>query len=235
MRSLRTAAISTAASTSRSTTSTGEQRSSSDCGRPSTTNSRESTGLTNSPSRGYNPSAWGRSSAGRAPEWHSGGQGFDPPRLHRKPAPRGGFRISRRATNASTESNRRCWSGDSDRASLERTCRPAIVASPYRISALRRPAEVASLARRSGASRDRSRSSRECGGNSFNSLDRKTDGGSAEADCRTDVIQWKHDRDAAGPLLLLTVVHARRDRCRRCLAAGGAMIESCGRRLDSIA
>jgi PD-(D/E)XK nuclease superfamily protein len=25
---------------------------------------------------------WGRSSAGRAPEWHSGGQGFEPPRLH---------------------------------------------------------------------------------------------------------------------------------------------------------
>ena len=26
--------------------------------------------------------AWGRSSAGRALEWHSRGQGFDPPRLH---------------------------------------------------------------------------------------------------------------------------------------------------------
>ena len=25
---------------------------------------------------------WGRSSVGRAPEWHSGGQGFEPPRLH---------------------------------------------------------------------------------------------------------------------------------------------------------
>ena len=25
---------------------------------------------------------WGRSSVGRAPEWHSGGQGFDSPRLH---------------------------------------------------------------------------------------------------------------------------------------------------------
>jgi hypothetical protein len=24
----------------------------------------------------------GRSSVGRAPEWHSGGQGFEPPRLH---------------------------------------------------------------------------------------------------------------------------------------------------------
>ena len=28
------------------------------------------------------PSAWGRSSVGRAREWHSRGQGFDPPRLH---------------------------------------------------------------------------------------------------------------------------------------------------------
>ena len=27
-------------------------------------------------------SGWGRSSVGRAPEWHSGGQGFEPPRLH---------------------------------------------------------------------------------------------------------------------------------------------------------
>src|SRR5688572_4558324 len=26
--------------------------------------------------------SWGHSSAGRAPEWHSGGQGFDPPWLH---------------------------------------------------------------------------------------------------------------------------------------------------------
>ncbi len=25
---------------------------------------------------------WGRSSVGRAPQWHCGGQGFDPPRLH---------------------------------------------------------------------------------------------------------------------------------------------------------
>ena len=33
--------------------------------------------------RGHSFSAsWGRSSVGRAPEWHSGGQGFDPPRLH---------------------------------------------------------------------------------------------------------------------------------------------------------
>lgn len=27
---------------------------------------------------------WGRSSAGRAPEWHSGGHEFDPRRLHKK-------------------------------------------------------------------------------------------------------------------------------------------------------
>ena len=26
----------------------------------------------------------GRSSAGRAPAWHAGGQGFDPPRLHHR-------------------------------------------------------------------------------------------------------------------------------------------------------
>jgi len=32
--------------------------------------------------RGYTGAAWGRSSAGRAPEWHSGGHGFDPRRLH---------------------------------------------------------------------------------------------------------------------------------------------------------
>ncbi len=33
---------------------------------------------------GYTPclTGWGRSSVGRAPEWHSGGQGFDSPRLH---------------------------------------------------------------------------------------------------------------------------------------------------------
>ena len=30
----------------------------------------------------YVLSGWGRSSVGRAPEWHSGGQGFEPPRLH---------------------------------------------------------------------------------------------------------------------------------------------------------
>ena len=44
----------------------------------------------NSPSRyilaclaGKKPAqAWGLSSAGRAPEWHSGGQRFDPARLH---------------------------------------------------------------------------------------------------------------------------------------------------------
>jgi hypothetical protein len=28
------------------------------------------------------PAPWGCSSAGRAPEWHSGGQGFDSPQLH---------------------------------------------------------------------------------------------------------------------------------------------------------
>jgi hypothetical protein len=28
------------------------------------------------------PTEWGRSSVGRAREWHSRGQGFDPPRLH---------------------------------------------------------------------------------------------------------------------------------------------------------
>ena len=30
----------------------------------------------------YVLSGWGRSSVGRAPEWHSGGQWFEPPRLH---------------------------------------------------------------------------------------------------------------------------------------------------------
>src|SRR5262249_32784383 len=30
----------------------------------------------------WHRSTWGRSSVGRAPEWHSGGQGFEPPRLH---------------------------------------------------------------------------------------------------------------------------------------------------------
>jgi hypothetical protein len=30
-----------------------------------------------------NSQIWGCSSAGRAPEWHSGGQGFDPPQLHK--------------------------------------------------------------------------------------------------------------------------------------------------------
>src|SRR5690242_3515374 len=29
---------------------------------------------------------WGHSSVGRAPEWHSGGQGFDSPWLHHRPA-----------------------------------------------------------------------------------------------------------------------------------------------------
>jgi hypothetical protein len=32
--------------------------------------------------RAPNPSDWGRSSVGRAPEWHSGGRRFDPVRLH---------------------------------------------------------------------------------------------------------------------------------------------------------
>ncbi len=32
--------------------------------------------------RRYTGHPWGRSSAGRAPPWHGGGQGFDPPRLH---------------------------------------------------------------------------------------------------------------------------------------------------------
>src|SRR5256885_7376086 len=30
----------------------------------------------------FRSQVWGRSSVGRAPEWHSGGQGFEPPRLH---------------------------------------------------------------------------------------------------------------------------------------------------------
>src|SRR5882762_3979222 len=30
----------------------------------------------------FSGSGRGRSSVGRAPEWHSGGQGFEPPRLH---------------------------------------------------------------------------------------------------------------------------------------------------------
>ncbi len=33
----------------------------------------------------FSRSGWGRSSVGRAPEWHSGGQGFEPPRLHHLP------------------------------------------------------------------------------------------------------------------------------------------------------
>jgi hypothetical protein len=38
----------------------------------------------------------GRSSAGRAPEWHSGGQGFDPPRLHQiDPYVAGRLRVAR--------------------------------------------------------------------------------------------------------------------------------------------
>src|SRR5437868_7494809 len=31
---------------------------------------------------------WGRSSAGRASQWHCEGQGFDPPRLHHRPPAR---------------------------------------------------------------------------------------------------------------------------------------------------
>src|SRR5918996_1394706 len=40
--------------------------------------------------RGYTSTLWGRSSVGRAPEWHSGGHGFKPRRLHylRRFAPR---------------------------------------------------------------------------------------------------------------------------------------------------
>src|SRR5438105_8970617 len=34
------------------------------------------------PALNLHRSGWGRSSVGRAPEWHSGGQGFEPPRLH---------------------------------------------------------------------------------------------------------------------------------------------------------
>jgi hypothetical protein len=41
---------------------------------------------------GYTPAPhrWGRSSVGRAPEWHSGGQGFDSPRLHQSPSSEAG-------------------------------------------------------------------------------------------------------------------------------------------------
>ena len=44
------------------------------------------TGRTASRSKGYNPPSWGRSSAGRAPRWQRGGQGFEPPRLHSNPS-----------------------------------------------------------------------------------------------------------------------------------------------------
>ena len=30
----------------------------------------------------FTDSGWGRSSVGRAPQWHCGGQGFESPRLH---------------------------------------------------------------------------------------------------------------------------------------------------------
>ena len=39
-------------------------------------------GLVIGPASTPNRCPWGRSSVGRAPEWHSGGQGFDSPRLH---------------------------------------------------------------------------------------------------------------------------------------------------------
>ena len=54
------------------------------CGshRASTTKATESPGPTTSHSSLYTCVVRGRSSAGRAPPWHGGGQGFDPPRLH---------------------------------------------------------------------------------------------------------------------------------------------------------
>jgi hypothetical protein len=39
-------------------------------------------GLTANPTPRYTSKSWGCSSAGRALEWHSRGQGFDPPQLH---------------------------------------------------------------------------------------------------------------------------------------------------------
>ena len=62
-----------------------------DSARVETVSAWVSIGLTISVSRGYNQLVWGRSSAGRASGWHPEGQGFDPPRLHPKPARRGGF------------------------------------------------------------------------------------------------------------------------------------------------
>jgi hypothetical protein len=41
-------------------------------------------GLVIGPASTPNRCPWGRSSVGRAPEWHSGGQGFDSPRLHQR-------------------------------------------------------------------------------------------------------------------------------------------------------
>ena len=43
---------------------------------------------------------WGLSSAGRAPDLHSGGQEFDPPRLHQP------YRFDRKAPSGSSPSNR---------------------------------------------------------------------------------------------------------------------------------
>src|ERR1700690_2690807 len=43
-------------------------------------------------------SGWGRSSVGRAPQWHCGGQGFESPRLHQpSPAAQRGRRLPRRS------------------------------------------------------------------------------------------------------------------------------------------
>ncbi len=55
--------------------------------------------------------SWGRSSAGRAPEWHSGGRGSIPARLHSETRHVGGSRRSLRGLRGAG-----CYGGASDRA-----------------------------------------------------------------------------------------------------------------------
>ena len=72
-----------------------------------TTSGSGSTGSMTLRSSGYDLTPRGRSSAGRAPEWHSGGQGFDPPRLHRFRC-QGRRSPGERSTTTSGEHDRRC-------------------------------------------------------------------------------------------------------------------------------
>ncbi len=62
------------------------------------------------------PPFWGLSSAGRAPDLHSGGQEFDPPRLHQPAFPNKPLQYSRQRAPIRPSSTFGCFTVQSDAA-----------------------------------------------------------------------------------------------------------------------